>query len=359
MGAWIPAAIGAAGAIGGALLGPEQEHIGFGDIWGPNSGHALRLMDQAATMPGQQYFQGDQVANFLPAQQQAINQLINWGGGQGQNIFANQYNQGMTGLGALNQGSGFLDQMMGAGAPQFGFDQGTFDQVMGNLMPGMQGLFESGAQDISQNLNWNTLPGLNMEAAMMDMTSGSGLGTNTTLAQNLAQENLRDFGLGLWGNAANAATDAGMVAGRQNMQGYNQNAANFLSGAQGLASQGLPGMSNAALTGIGNIDAMFRGGELRQDQRQEEIDANMAKHFWQQQQPWTDLQNRLALMSNGQMQPSQPAGPNAFGNAISGMQLGLGLYDSGIFDFLNQPDPASTATFQGGYDPFSYNAPST
>ena len=142
-----------------------------------------------------------------------------------------------TGLDFLNQNQGYQPME---------FRQDLFDNTMSNLMPGMQAQFDSGARDLTRGFTWNTLPGLNMEAAMAGVEGGNTkLGQQTALGQARTQENIADYGMGLYTNALNQAQSAGMAGGQTD-------AGNFLRGVgQTLQGYGQFGnMGNNLLTKI-------------------------------------------------------------------------------------------------------------
>ena len=327
-----PATMMALGSAGvGALsgfLGGNEEHVGPGDYvpdWLKDDWKMLG--GQIADLQTPEYYQGQLVAEQNPWLQNALGGMAGYGQGMGGDIASLMQGAGTAGLGAFNQG---LDYMSGLqGSPnQFQYDQGTFDTTMQNLMPGLQGSFDEATRDINRNLNWNTLPGLDMSFA--DAQGATKQGQASALARGMAQDRSADIGSQLYQNALNQAQTAAYGAGGQNLASANNLQNQLLSQYGNYANIGSGMLNQAYNMGGQNLGMGLQAGQLQQGYDQSLIDAEMAKHNFGQQAPWLALQNQLNMV-NAQKMGSAPqtTGMSGWEGALQGAQTGLGIYDAG------------------------------
>ena len=230
---------------------------------------------------------GDWQAQLNPMLSGAWNNMYNDPTGQG---FMQQSGQaGSMGLNAMGQG---MDAMGQGNA--FQFDQNLFDQSMGNLMPGLQGSYDAATRDIGRNLNWNTLPGLDMGNIGAGQQGGTALGKQSALATGMAQDRASDIGAGLYQNAINQSSQNAMKAGAGN-----QSAQNNIIGQYGnMANMGLNAMGQGFNMNQGMLNNQLQAGTGQQGYSQQGNDMNRA-HFDQQQTlPWIYEGKRLSNLTN-------------------------------------------------------------
>lgn len=324
---WAATASAAGGAIAGALgSGGGQEKIQ------PMEHIPEFLRDDYRNLAGQvqglatpEYYQGQLVASQNPWMQNALQGMGDWGGNMGGNMLQSMYGAGQQGLGAIGQGMNFMQQLQQQGNP-FQYDQGTYNQAFQNLTGGMQNAFDLGARQMQQNFDWNMLPGLNMAAALGGQQGSTKQFQQGALGQAMANQNIANFGSGLWQNAANQAHAAGMQGGMNNMQG-NQAMLN----AYGQFGQlGNSIMNNAYNMGVGNLGLGLKAGQIQQGYDQSLIDAAMKKHNFEQQAPWTALQTQLSMLPGpGQVKAGVP-GMSPWEGAMNGAITGAGAYGAGV-----------------------------
>jgi hypothetical protein len=326
--------VGAAGvgAVAGGLFGGGgQEHIGPGDMipkwakkdWMQAGGNIANLQDPTS-------YGGNWSAGVNPMLMKSWNQAGGFGGpngigGQAANTMMGSGNQALNfGLGG---GMDYMSQLMGQGPSQFQYDQGTYNQVMNNLQPGLQGAYNAAMRDPTRQFEEQTLPGINMGA----IGSGGQFGTKSfnqgAIAARGLQDRAADTASGLWQNAANQANQAAYGAGGLNLQS-GQNLQNNLLSQFGNYAQLGSGMINQGYNmGRGNIDLLNQIGGQRQAYEQSVIDRNREQWNEQQNLPWQATQNRLNLyagLSGGSQTPGVNTG---FANVTNGLQLGAGLYN--------------------------------
>lgn len=339
------------GALGGAL-GGNEEHIGPGDYvpdwlkqdW-KNIGGGI------ADLQTPEYYQGQLVAGQNPWMQQALGGMAGYGqeGGMGYDAANAMMQGGQMGLGAMGQGMDYLGQMQNRGPNQFQYDQGTYDQSFNNLTGGLQNQFDLGALQMQQNFDWNQLPGLNMANALGGGQGSTKFGQSGALGQAMTNQNIANFGSGLWQNAANQANTGAMNAGSQNLASANALDQNLMNQYGQYAQLGSNMMGQGYDMGTNNLGLGLQAGQIQQGYDQSLIDAQMAKHNFEQQAPWLATENKLNMI-NGQKMGSAPqtTGMNPWQGAMQGALGGLGLYGAGQKAGWWGQDDASG----GGGDPF-------
>lgn len=325
-----PAVIGGiSGALGGGGSGDPVADMR--QVWGRKYLPDIKaLRNQIGGLDDRTFYEGQTYADLDPAQAAAYQGMVNFG--MNNPAYGMQLGQGQLGLGNLGMGSSFLNQQMRAGAPQFQFDQGLFNQSMENLMPGLQGTYDDLTRDITRDLNWNQLPGLDLNLSAAGGMGGSRGQLAGGMLQGMAQDRMADVGSQLYQNALNQSFGAGMTSGQENLGGYLQNQQQLLGGASQLAGRGLPGIGDAYGTGISNLQTLLAGGTGFQQQQQLGIDEAIARFNYNRDQPYRDIADKTGLYSGIHFPTGQavsaPPGMNTLDAILSGAQAGAGIYDT-------------------------------
>lgn len=248
---------------------------------------AKGFIDNALGAVGGQQFQGyydPLVAGMNPYLSDTLTRMQDFGGAQGMGgqYASNMFNQGMGALGTgLGGYQGQLSALQNRGPNQFRFDQGTYQQIMDNAMPGLRSAVDAQGKISSMGLQSN----LGQLVSQAGATGGS-LGSNplSKLGQGsaalVAQNRLNDqnFAAGLYNTANAAATQAGMRAGGANMDALNQNDVNLLSGYGRLAGMG-QGLARAGYgAGQSNLGMGLKAGQIQRGYDQSLLDAEFGRY---------------------------------------------------------------------------------
>lgn len=316
-----------AGAIGGALGGGSKDPIpDIKHIWGKDIAeqYIRPLQKELFGMDPLQYFPGSTVAPLNPGLSGAYQGMIDYGMS---NPYQSQMGlQGAAGLNALTGGNQYLQNMMGQGAPTFQYDQGTFDQTMQNLMPGLQGTYEDVTRDMMRDLNFNQLPGLDLSVAGAGGFGSSRGELGRAMTQGMTADRMADVGSQLFQNALNQSQAAAMSGGQQNLQSALQTPRTLLQGSQGLAGIGLPGIGDAYSAGVSGLGLAQQGGLGLQGYLQSLTDADVNRWNFEQGagrqniQDILNLQNQMIGTGGATLNPVSPVS-----TAMQGLQLGAGL----------------------------------
>lgn len=329
---WIGPAIGAAGSIAGGLLSNEDTVRVMDGIPDFLKNDYKNLMGGIGGLQAPEYFQGNTVAGLNDYQNQGLQGLAGYGQGQGGMINAGQFMSGMGGVNAFGGGMNFLNNYANQGANQYQFDQGAFDQTMGNLMPGMQANFDQGALDIQKGFDRGFMPQLDMSAINSGQQGGTAHGKLSALGQSEADSNKYNFGLDLLTNAQNQAMNVGHSSGMANLQTANQFGTDMMRGYGNMAQMGLGQLQSAYGTGEQNLQNMMGVGEYYRGFDQQNIDADRERWDYNQNLGMNHLNNQLSMMM-GNM-PNSPNAGMTYGmspgeGAMQGAQFGMGLYGAG------------------------------
>lgn len=327
---WIIAGGALLGGIGGAAIGGEDK-----DPWDPHDFVPNHLRDEwedygnaIGALQDPQYYQGQLIADQNPWLANSLSGMGEFGStGVGAGAMGNSV---LGGIGALQTGLGDgLDYMNDLSQRQgglFQYDQGVFDQTMGNLMPAMQGSFDAATRDINRDLNWNTLPGINMAGVAAGHQGSTKVGQQSALAEGMAQDRASDIGASLYQNAVNQAQGAAMDAGQANLRGDFDLLGRY--GEFGRLGGQLLGQGYDM--GVGNLDMMNQAGAQQFGYDQSLINADKAKFDWEQTAPWDFLNQRLSMINGqkvGGVNPAPIGGANPWLAGAQGAQMGLGLAD--------------------------------
>lgn len=257
-------------------------------------------MDAALGFMGSQpYMQayGDPYAAAInPMLSGSLNQMY----GAGQNMYGQMFQPGLDTMGRGMGGyEGQLSALQNRGPNQFRFDQGTYQQMMDNAMPGLKSAVDAQGKLSSMALQSNL-------GQLVSGSSGAGFGSNplSKLGQGSAALqaqtalNNQNFAAGLYNNANAAATSAGMQAGGANMNALNRNDMNVLGGYGNLANMGR-GMAGMGLQGL---NMGLKAGQLQQNLDQFGVDSARQQFMDRQMIPMQDAMARAQMSGNlGQM----------------------------------------------------------
>lgn len=329
MSAWIGPAIGAGAGLAQSMAGGKDPVADRHDIWGKNYIDDVNwLADQALNLPGREYYQGPLQAPLHPGMGWGYNQMMDFGQN---NPFAGlQEEQGRMGLWGQMAGMQQLGNMFERGPQTFQYDQNTFDTTMENLMPGLQGSFDDATRDIMRGLNFNTLPGIDLNSAAAGGFGDSRSDLAAGMATGMAQDRMADIGSQLYQNAVNQAQSAAMSGGSQNLQAGLRNDQTLLQGAGDMARIGLPGLGNAYNTNLKDFASSIGGGQGFMDYQNQLIANDMARYNYNRDQPWNDAAARWNLYTpvlGGGPVASSP-GMNPITGIVQGAQMGAGLWDA-------------------------------
>jgi hypothetical protein len=298
--------------------------------------------DEIGNLQDRQVWGGERIAPIDPRWGNNLNAAAQFGlSGPGRQMMDQTWGAGRQGLAGIGAGMDYLGQMQGRGPNQFGFDQGTYDTIMGNLAPGVQNMFDVGARDIQQGYDFNVLPGLNMNAGLAGGYGGTKALQQSALGQAQTAGNIQNMGANLWQNAANQATQGGMTGGLQNLGSANAFDQNMLSNYGRFGALGGNLMNQAHSMGVGNIGLGQRSGAQMMDWRQDIIDANKGRYDFEQAAPWMAAGNMMDLINSYRMQGMPQRVGNSWMDALDqAVDIGTGFasawpFDSGDADTKN------------------------
>jgi hypothetical protein len=297
------------------------------------------VMGQVGNLNPQQYYDGSTVAGMNPFLSNSINDMGGWGSGMGGRMMNQTYNAGNMALGAMGGGLNLMNTMQNQPGGPFQFNQGVYDQTMANAMPALQGSYDAATRDNNRQLNWNTLPGLDMMGTAAGAQGNTKLGQQSALAGGMTMDRNADIGASMYQNAVNQSINAGMNAGTQNLDA-NMGMVNQY-GQYGQLGGDL--MNQSYNMGIGNMNAGMTAGQTQQGYDQSVLDDDVARWNFNQSQPYDFLNNQLNLYNGGRSQSGGTGGGgvgmNGFEAATQGAQLGLGIYGAGRdAGWWGQPD---------------------
>ncbi len=329
---WIPAAISAGGAIiGGMSSGGGTPAIHpMDNIPDFLQDDYMGIAGGVADLQTPDYYQGQLVADQNPWTQNALQGMGGFGqeGGMGYNAANSIMGAGQQGLQGIGLGMDFMQGMQGRGPNQFQYDQGLYDQTMGNMMPGVQNQFDMGALSMQQNFDWNMLPGLNMNNALSGGQGNTRFGQAGALGQAMTNQNIANFGNQLWGNANQMANQNAYGAGSQNLGSANAFDNAMMSGYGQYGQQGAQMMGQGYGMGQQNLGIGLQAGQIQQGYDQSLIDSQMKKWNFEEQAPWIATQQKLSMLPKPGGYESSTPGMTPWQGAMEGSKAALGLYDA-------------------------------
>lgn len=227
----------------------------------------------------------------------AINPMLSGSLGQmysgGMGMYNDLYGAGIDMMkGGMGDYQNQLSALQNRGPNQFRFDQGLYQQMMDNSMPGLRSAVDAQGKLSSMALQSNL-------GQLVSGSSGAGFGSNplSKLGQGSAALqaqtalNNQNFAAGLYNNANAMATNAGMTAGGANMNALNANDARVLGGYGNLANMGR-GMAGMGLQGL---DMGLKAGQLQQNLDQFGVDSARQQFMDRQMIPMQDAMARAGL----------------------------------------------------------------
>lgn len=250
------------------------------------------------SQPYMQAYGGPYNAAINPMLQGAMGTMYDGGMGMYNQMFQpglDAYGRGMGGYEAQ------LNALQNRGPNQFRFDQGTYQQLMDNAMPGLRSAVDAQGKISSMGLQSNlgqliSGAGANTGAFGSNPMSKLGQGSAALIAQNRLND--QTFAANLYNQANSQATAAGMNAGSANMNALNRNDMNVLGGYGNLANMGR-GMAGMGLQGL---NMGLKAGQMQQGLDQFGIDMARQQFMDKQTIPMADAMNRAQLAGNlGQM----------------------------------------------------------
>lgn len=232
---------------------------------------------------GRQFYGGDGVANFNPYQLAGQEHLLNFAGGQGQD-FANQ---------AMASNQFFMDP----------------NNIMNpDNIPGYREAQDATSRKYTQNLTENILPYVRGGATQASQYGGSASGIGQALSVDRSSQALAD-----------SLANMDVAAYTQGLNAFNQ-AQNRAPALFQLGSQ--PG---AIMAGV---------GDATQNQEQREIDFDISRHMFEQNEPAVLLQLLQGLTGSagqyGGTVDSNSTTTQSGGNPLT-QALGLGLMGASVF----------------------------
>lgn len=266
----------------------------------------------------------DWVADLTPEQTAALDRAAGYGreGGVGYDTLRDQRMQGALGLSGLGGSYGYADALRRGGGPQFQYDQGTFDQSLGNLMWGLGGSYMDQTRDLFRNLTEQQIPGLNQAANASGNMASSRAGLTQGVLTRGALDRAGDIQSQLLQNALNQSQDAAMQGGIGNLRADLDTQGDIFGGYGSAAQYGLPGLEQAYRTGARNIDMLKQSGDFMQQYNQALLDAPRNLLGWQ----------------IGGINQTTPAGVGNLGTPftstsplmglMTGFDMGAGLWDA-------------------------------
>ena len=283
------------------------------------------MLSQPFGWQAPQYFPNATVAGINPTLDLALNQMAQYGNQFGGQQMGNAATAGNVGTNALASSNQFTNWQRRAGPNQFGYDQGTFDQTMGNLMPGLQGAFDAQTRDLNRGLNWSQLPGIDMSRIGAGQQGSTKAAQGGALATGMAQDRAADIGSQLWMNAANQANQAAYGAGMANLGSANDWRGDIMRGYQGTAGTGLPMLNQAFNMGQTGLQNRLQSGVFRQNQQQRNIDAEMARWNYNQQLPMNFYNQQMGAVQNSIFGAPQGTNQNSLAGGMNFLQGLAGL----------------------------------
>jgi hypothetical protein len=251
------------------------------------------------TTPGA--YGGDWQAGMNPMMSGSLDNMFN-------NTAGNQYQQSMGGFGGDAMSA--MSAQMADPNNAFQFNQGVYDQTMGNLMPAMQGTYDAATRDNNRDLNWNQLPGIDMAAAGSGLQGSTKQGQQSALASAMTGDRNADIGASIYQNATNQAQNAGMNAGSQNM-----------AAQQNLFNTGANSLNNAYSMNQGNLQNQYGAGQYQQGFDQQGADFNRQQWDTEQTNPWLYEGQRMQNLTNT---------GNTFGTQTNTQESSPGLGNVGL-----------------------------
>jgi hypothetical protein len=294
------------GVAGGLIGGGGDKFPSLKDKLSPyGRDQLLGAWDAYDALGPMPYYPGETYAGLSDRQKAALDSMARFGTGEGPGgrRVQDMIEQGVTGLEGLNRAADFHAGLAAQGAPQFQFDQATFDQIYNN--PNLQGMIEGATRDIFRDTMWNQLPGLNQAASGSGNAFSSGRDLTSGMLQGMAMDRASDVAANIYGNAFNQAVSGGMTGGTQSLGSQMDTNALISGGLLNQANVGLPGQVNAYNFGRQHPQDRLTVGNIYQQNQQNQIGADMARWNFETQAPYNfaNAQMGQALAVGGLQRP--------------------------------------------------------
>lgn len=314
----------------GNLFSGTTKTTSKSEPWKPQGDALKNIFGKAenifADKEGTPFYQGDLYAGMDPATRQAVEQMLAYTKGAGQ--------QTADGISAAGQ------QITNPGAyngalSQFSQSAGT-DPTQGNIAaatayannPAIDGMIDAASRDVNRNLYEQQIPGINMAATGTGNVNSSRAGVAEGIARRGAQDQIGDISANIRGDAFNRGLSLA-ESGRVSNMGAQGQAAGLYGQqfGQGIATQGA-GRDMV----LGNAGAAIDASTLFQKDAQGRNDAEFAR--WQGNDTRdSDLLNRYYSLIGannwgGTQTNTQKSSPSVFSTLIGGAATlgGLGLF---------------------------------
>ena len=260
------------------------------DAYGRAKGPMDQALDFMGSQPYAQAYGGNYNAAINPMLQNNLNQM----GTTGNSLYNQAFQPGMDMMGRGMGGyESQLQALQNRGPNQFNFDQGTYNQMMDNSMPGLRSAVDAQGKMSSMALQSN-LGQLTSAAGGAGSLGGnplSKLGQGGAALQAQTALNNQNFAAGLYNNANQQATNAGMQAGGANMNALNRNDSQVLGGYGNMANMG-KGLAGMGLKGLG---MGLQAGQIQQGLDQFGVDSARQQFMDTQSIPMQDAMSRAKL----------------------------------------------------------------
>lgn len=264
----------------------------------------------------QSYFPGQTVAGFAPAQEMALGltQARALAGNPAQNALGGFLSGALQQPGVnINPAVGAAGQLAGgAGAGLTGLQQ----LAGGGPNPYLDQMFQSGTRALNRNFQESVIPALNATFGGAGRT-GSGLHQQAlTDAGQRHQETAADFATNLYGGQYQADQNRRLAASQGLVGAAGQGIGGLSNlygqvGQQQLAAGGLvPTLQNVQYQ---DLDRLYGVGAQQQGLAQQQIQDQVNRHNFYQQQPWQNLERYASLVQArpwGGTTTTQVPGPN-------------------------------------------------
>jgi hypothetical protein len=343
----------------------QGENFGWGDQWSDAyRPKVTQNLNQISKLQPQQYYPGQTYAGMNPQMWNSVENMYNWGqpGGMGEGIARTNTTAGWLNTAGGLQGLDYLNQLKTNGPQTYKYDQGTFNQVMGNLTPGLQGAFDASMRDPIRQYSEQIIPGINQGAAASGQAFGTRPQNQSAIAARGLADRSADTASALWTNAANEANRAGYGAGTQNLAAGINTQQDIIGGYNNYGQLGAQQLNQGYNMGTGNLGQAYTAGQVRQGYDQTMIDADKARFDFNQTAPRQNLMDIYnANMGSRLRGEAGYSGTSSAQGAIQGGQAAMGFLDW----YQNRPQSGQVGSpntvNNGGWqsdpnDPYGWNS---
>ncbi|MDJ0905367.1 MAG: hypothetical protein QNI96_05065 [Woeseiaceae bacterium] len=326
----------------------------------------LGLLERGMASPWRAYG-GDLVAGFNPYQMGAFEGMAGYGAGMGGGIANALTGAGLAGLGGGLDAYGNVMSGLDGGAPQVG--QIDFDYARSIAEnPYVDGMIADSLRDPYRQLTEQTMPGIDVNAAMAGQASGSRAGVAEALANRAYDDRAADVAANIRGAAYNQGLGMAQQQAMANPSLALQGLGLQLNAGNALTSLGMGGLGQGYGMGVNNLSLGLTAGDRMQAQAQRGLDSAYEQYQRNQMLPFLQAQMGLPMASQigGQFgtqtntQSMNPVGGllNIGGQIAGGMMAG-GMNPFGAIAGMfgggggGAPQSAMSYSSMGTYNPFA------